>query len=274
MRFNSLRFGKAMSAALFVLLLSVVGMKNVLAQNQVATLQHNDTITRVFYGSNAFVSAHNAAVAGDIITLSSGTFNSVNISKSIIIRGAGCAYDSITNMLPTFISGNFDIDFGDCSACNAAIEGVKFIGVINMGSSSNNYIAHYANYISFTKCFINSIRNCYNHIRYSNQFVDCIINSFSSINFTGTSIVNSVVKFTEYSHNDINNCTSIYNSIILFDNGLSINNLIAYNSIIATISEHAVSNCTFLNTIGIQTGETSLFDGQTTQNVMTSMLPT
>ena len=54
----------------------------------------------------------------------------------------------------------------------------------------------------------------------------------------------------------------------MFDNGLSINNLIAYNSIIAIVSEHAVSNCTFFNCIGIETGETSLFEGQTAQNVM------
>ena len=47
MKLNTLQFGKAMSAALFVLLLSVAGMKNALAQNQVATMQHNDTITGV-----------------------------------------------------------------------------------------------------------------------------------------------------------------------------------------------------------------------------------
>ena len=71
MKTKSLQFGKAMSAALFVLLLVVVGMKNALAQTQVATLQHGEEIS-VFYGNNAFVQAHNVAVDGDIVTLDIG----------------------------------------------------------------------------------------------------------------------------------------------------------------------------------------------------------
>jgi len=45
MKTKSLQLGKAMSAALFVLLLMVAGAKNVLAQTQVATLQHGDEMT-------------------------------------------------------------------------------------------------------------------------------------------------------------------------------------------------------------------------------------
>lgn len=261
MKFNSLHYGKAMSAALFVLLLVVVGMKNALAQNQMATLQHNDTITGVFYGQNAFVSAYNAAVAGDVITLSSGTFNQCDISKSITIHGAGCVYDSETNVLPTIISGDF---FFWCS--NVRIEGVKFIGVITCtlnGPDLNN--------LSFDKCIINNINNNYNfhrNIMMEFQFTNCIINSFLSHNFRGTSIINSVVKYMGYDNPDIHNPNNIYNSVIVFDDQLPINNLVAYNSIIATVSGHSVSNCTFFNCIGIETGETSLFEGQITSNVM------
>ena len=50
--------------------------------------------------------------------------------------------------------------------------------------------------------------------------------------------------------------------MIVFDNALAINNIVAYNSIIATSSGHNVSNNTFFNCIGIKTGETSLFEGQ------------
>jgi len=260
MKLNTLQFGKAMSAALFVLLLSVVGMKNALAQNQVATLQHNDTITGVYYGANAFVSAHNAAVNGDVITLSSGTFNSCEINKALVIHGAGCALDTINNVLPTIVSGNFRFT---CS--NVSLEGIKFPGSISLYAFNN------VSNLSFVKCYIEAISNGYvwgNCALYNNQFVNCIINSFSSSRFFGTSIINSVVKFTNYDHSDVNQCTTINNSIILFDNELPINNLVAYNSIIATVSGHSVSNCTFLNCIGIQTGETLLFEGQIIQNVM------
>lgn len=262
MQTKSLSMRRALSAALFVLLLSVAGMKNAFAQNQVATLQHNDTITNVFYGANALISAYNAAVASDVITLSSGTFNAVDIAKTITIRGAGCVLDTITNVLPTIVPGSFNI----INNSNMAFEGIWFTGIINI---SNRWEA--TNNISFTKCNINRIHNTYNSHDYARrfcQFKNCIINDYASNYFYGTSIVNSVVRFTTYTHSDVSNPTSFYNSVIVFDNGLPVKNVVAHNSIIATVSGHNVSNCTFLNCIGVETGETSLFDGQVTQNVM------
>lgn len=262
MKSNTLQLRRALSTALFVLLLSVAGTKNALAQNQVATLQHNDTITAVFYGQNALVSAHSAAVAGDIITLSSGTFNNSNITKSIIIHGAGCVYDSITQVMPTIISGDFQL-----RSNNISFEGIQFTGSISFPP----YQFETANGVHFTKCHIANLVNngnqgndkCYDYC-----FHNCILNNFSLRNYYNAQIINSVVRFTRYTHTDIYNPTNIYNSVVLFDNGWPINNLIAYNSIIATVSGHEVSNCTFFNCIGIETGETLLFDGQTVQNVM------
>lgn len=260
MKTKSLQIGKAMSAALFVLLLSVVGMKNAFAQNQVATLQHNDSITGVFYGQNAFVSAHNAAVNGDIITLSSGTFNNCQITKSVTIHGAGCVYDSITQKMPTIISGVVYVNRN-----NLCVEGVWFTGSIK----TNN--GNYSNY-SFIKCNINEINGAYSNYYYSNwQFINCIIKQFGTgptIYFHGMSIINSVVRFVGYHHTDITMPTIINNSVVLFNDEQTINNINAYNSIIAVDSNHAVSNCTFINCIGIETGETLLFEGQTTQNIM------
>ena len=258
MKVNTLQLRRALSAALFVLLLSVAGTKNALAQNQVATLQHNDTITGVFYGQNALVMAHNAAVAGDIITLSSGTFNSCNIGKSIAIHGAGCIYDSVTNVLPTIVTGSFQY------SNNITFEGIWFTDCID-----GYHTVAFSN-VHFVKCYIDFIQGSYvyNPNRFNFQFVNCIVKSFNSENFTGTTIINSVVKFTAYGHPDIHNPTNIYNSVIEFTDGLPINNLIAYNSIITTVSGHNVSNCTFFNCIGIETGETSLFEGQTVQSTM------
>lgn len=246
------------------------------AQNQVATLQHNDTITNVFYGANAYSSAYNASVNGDVITLSSGTFNAVNIEKSITIRGAGCLYDSVTQVMPTIISGDFSLRH-DC----ISFEGIWFTGFVYTYQHAYGWTTvTTSNNVNFLKCNINKIGyggNDYYGNAANWQFVDCIIYEFKSWNqnswnnnhsFTNMSIINSVVRFITYSHNDIYNPTSIYNSIILFNSTLDINNIMAYNSIIATSSGHDLSNNTFFNCIEIKTGETSLFEGQIAQNVM------
>ncbi len=62
--------------------------------SRVATLQHGSGI-QAFYGENALNEAHEAAVDGDVITLSSGNFNGCNISKAITIRGEGITKTTI-----------------------------------------------------------------------------------------------------------------------------------------------------------------------------------
>lgn len=54
----------------------------------VATLSHGSEISQ-FYGEEALVEAHEAAVEGDVITLSGGTFADAIITKAITLRGAG-----------------------------------------------------------------------------------------------------------------------------------------------------------------------------------------
>lgn len=255
MKTKSLQLGKAMSAALFVLLLSVAGMKNALAQTQtqIATLQHGDSISGVFYGQNALVSAYNAAVDGDVITLSSGTYAGASVTKEVTIHGAGCVYDAISNEQPTVILSS--CYFGD----NVSVEGVRFMDGVNIGGCG----------LGFRKCCFENVQNHFGDGSRENvQFFDCIIKSFSSDKFPGALIVNSVVKLTDYLQNDPYHLVSIYNSVVLFNNGLNISNLTANNSIIATVSGHNISNCTFNNCIGIETGETSLFEGQTASNCM------
>ena len=88
-----------------------------------ATLSHEGQIS-TFYGATALREAHSAATHGDIITLSSGTFVSVNITKAITLRGAGMAIDTVHNTLPTVISGNFNIDIADSVSQRLTIEGV------------------------------------------------------------------------------------------------------------------------------------------------------
>jgi len=267
MKTKALQFGKAISAALFVLLLIVAGMKNALAQNQVATLQHNNIITGVFYGQNAYSSAYDAALEGDVITLSSGTFRVASqIRKAITLRGAGCVYDSLTQVTPTIIPDEIWLDHNGIS-----FEGIWFTGTVFSGQNN----AYPNNNIHFTKCNIDAIgtySGSSSDPRMNWQFDNCIVKAFYSYftddYFHGMSIINSVIRFANYYHADIFNLTTIHNSIVLFNNGQDVKNIVAYNSIIAVVSDHNVSNCNFYNCIGIKTGETSLFEGQFTQNVM------
>ena len=89
----------------------------------IATLSHEGEIT-AFYGANALKEAHAAAVHGDAITLSSGSFNPVNITKAITLRGASMQLDTINQILPTEISGDFTINIADSVTDKLTIESI------------------------------------------------------------------------------------------------------------------------------------------------------
>lgn len=91
--------------------------------SMMATLSHEGTI-KTFYGAQALKEAHTAAADGDVITLSSGSFNSVNITKGITIRGAGMWLNPDTQQEPTVIMGNFTINISDDATNRLTIEGI------------------------------------------------------------------------------------------------------------------------------------------------------
>ena len=200
MKAKSLQFGKAMSAALFVLLPNVVGLKNALAQNLVATLQHGDDIS-MYYGSNAFVQAHEAAQTGDIITLSSGTFNPTTITKAITLRGAGCCMDTVTGIYPTIFENSITANVSD-NENSLTIEGILFNSTFYFGILNNP---------RFIKCNLDYLYNYNNSSMMQNaQFVDCMIYGISgftrnsSIYATNTQFANCYVLSSSFY-----NCISI-----------------------------------------------------------------
>ena len=148
MKVRSLHFGKALSAALFVLLLSVAGTKNALAQTLVATLQHGDSIS-FYYGSNAMIEAYEACEAGDIITLSSGSFAVpwYPIGKAITLRGAGYVADNISGVQPTVIANEIVIGSGDEEGISLTLEGIHFSGDVRFENLTHP---------KFVKCNFNS----------------------------------------------------------------------------------------------------------------------
>ena len=247
MKTKSLQFGKAMSAALFVLLLVVVGSKNALAQTQVATLQHGDSIS-VFYGSSALSQAYSAAVTDDIITLSDGTFTGVNITKAITLRGAGCVWDSISASFPTIVSGDIHLKSTNIEH-HMLIEGVFFTGKVY-------YDTLY--YPRFSKCNFNDVTiNGWPYMQHA-QFINCMLKKMTNFWAYNTSFVNCVI----WSLSNASNSTTAQNSFIRLDGEQS--NLFAYNCIIAnTISNFVLKgNSIAFNCIGICSPLYSVFQGQ------------
>ena len=86
----------------------------------IATLQHEGEFSH-YYGAGALSSAYNAAEAGDIITLSPGTFTSPGtINKGITLRGAGIESDN-----KTYISGEVTFASTDSTRVTT-VEGISF----------------------------------------------------------------------------------------------------------------------------------------------------
>jgi len=213
MKLNGLQLRRALSAALFVLLLSVAGMKNALAQNQVAVLQHNDTVS-AFYGINAFQQAHAAAVDGDTITLSSGNFNGCDITKAITLHGAGMVSDTL-GVTRTRIIGTVYLTIPNNTEY-LNIEGVYFDGSV-----------------------INTTYNLYHA-----KFIKCYFNSFYFDSWSGSYLCDVVFYDCLFSYCNVRSATdsvAFYNCVLnSFHNNANSSNptVLAYNSIIMPTSDN------------------------------------
>ena len=95
---------------LFSLLVLALSFSALFAQQTtVALLNHEGTIT-TYYGSEALVQAHKAAVHGDVITLSGGGFTAPSSwTKAVTLRGAGCYEGADNNREVTSIGNTFQL---------------------------------------------------------------------------------------------------------------------------------------------------------------------
>lgn len=95
-----------MKRILLSVVIAVVAIASAFAQDAlVATLQHGENTVTAFYGASALEKAHDAAQSGDIITLSAGAFNAVEITKAVKIYGAGYEMDAEHNRYRTALQG-------------------------------------------------------------------------------------------------------------------------------------------------------------------------
>ena len=199
---------------------------NIFAQQQMATLNHNDTIT-VFYGNYALRDAHNAAVAGDIVTLSPGTFEKCDITKPITLRGAGATVDTIAGTYPTIIAGDFKLDIPKHTEYYLVIEGVYMSQEIDIKKLYNakfnrcniyklkfGYISYsgdnagIAENVEFVNCLIRQINNnCYYSSTSNFTFVNCAL-YWESCEIPSSFINSLLIMSTNFSK------STAYNSII------------------------------------------------------------
>lgn len=186
----------------------------------IATLFHDGDI-KTFYGTGALRSAHAAAVHGDVITLSSGSFTATDITKAVTLRGAGMEYDSISVIEPTIISGDFSIQIASDSTLqnnNLVMEGIyhNADGTITVKGSLNNP--------QFVKCRLYEIKcssssTSYGYMYYAN-FINCVIayNVYYYLNSSGT-FVNCYVSGVDYyiTNSNTNNSCEFQNCVIMDD---------------------------------------------------------
>ena len=201
--------------------------------SKLATLSHDGKVT-TFYGAFALRDAHDAASNGDVITLSSGTFNAVDIKKALTIRGAGMVIDSVHSTLPTIITGNFFIEIPDTVAQHLTLEGIYS----NHGISVGNILQQ----PKFLKCRFRSFYYISDQDKYkvvNAQFIHCNIKHLSITNNSTASLINCVVSNPHCSNTEFTNCvlidffsgsSSLYNCIVICNNTLNSSN-IAYNCV-------------------------------------------
>lgn len=120
--------------------------------SQIATLLHDGNLTN-YYSGTALIDAYNMAVDGDVITLSAGLFNAVNIEKNITVRGAGMGLvEAGDDYVPTMINGKFSITCPDSENHHLVLEGLQLNAQVTIVKADN---------FTISKC---SIEDAYSNI--------------------------------------------------------------------------------------------------------------
>lgn len=276
-----------MKKALLVLFVTFFATMS-FAQQQLATLNHNGNIT-VYYGQTALLQAHNAAVNGDIITLSPGLFEISTITKAITIRGAGMFQNSSLGVEPTYLNISTKLNIPSDTNHYLVIEGVHFRYSVLFNHVSNPRFIKCKFSGSFSKDNSNSSID-------GAMFINCILNSFYCNNSTNTTFINSVILLLDNGPANLMNCIAgidqnslsqkmIQNSILYSSSGSApslLNGNGCYNSIgintyssystyfnLTNMAGHALYNKNPFNTVfkhfnrtnDILNGYTNYYDG-------------
>ena len=236
----------AMKKLISFFLVLVCAVSSFAQTSLMATLNHEGTIS-TFYGSVALRQAHAAAVSGDVITLSSGTFLSTDITKAVTIRGAGMEVTKINDIVnePTILSGKFNIKILAEDTGRLTLEGIYHNENIyfNEGQVKNALFlkSRFKNISSYSSAkvqdltvlncrisesidvgsgnsaqFLNSVINGFNSGYYS--FNHCVINdSNNSLSSSGNEYKSSIILCTNRYQNSFPPSSSAYNNLFISD---------------------------------------------------------
>lgn len=147
-------------------------------QTAVALLNHEGTIS-TFYGSDALVQAHKAAVHGDIITLSGGAFTAPSSwTKAVTLRGAGCYEGAENTREVTYIGNEFTLSIPAEIETTMTIEGISFNSRIMFPYNPT------VQNTTFLKCYFSY---GVSYVCRNTNFYNCILNQLS-FNASATSL--------------------------------------------------------------------------------------
>lgn len=200
---------------------------------QTAILQHGEQTT-VFNGSTALTSAYEASVDGDVITLSAGTFSSVDIKKSITIYGAG--YENIDDEgIHLTKIGGFTIRGENDTLRNVHIEGLYVNGGIVLGANNQYGLRG----IKIVKCFSTGIRFV---TESHNCIIDqCVVNGDLYGENGGVKLADNLIVSNTIVTSSLRDFAT--QSTILVDHCMLRNQIGKYNSTTAFLW----TNCIFYN---------------------------
>lgn len=182
-------------------------------QTAVALLNHEGTLTS-FYGANALADAHKAAVHGDMITLSGGSFAGVTFSKAVTVRGAGMIADSTGTREITYINSAVKIEIPQNIEKSIIFEGIFFQEGVSY-SRSNSALC---NNSTFNKCRFNW-QNGISSVMGNANFYNCFLgisSTYGTSSFgTNVTIVNSIINSLDntnssYCKLNVTNCVVTY----------------------------------------------------------------
>lgn len=190
---------------LFSLLVLALSFSAIFAQQTtVALLNHEGTIT-TYYGSEALVQAHKAAVHGDVITLSGGGFTAPSAwTKAVTLRGAGCFAGEDNSREVTSIGNAFSVKISSDVEETMIIEGISFLSNFSIGNvdNSSNRIKN----TTFIKChFMGSVSG----ICYNTNFYNCVITSNLSF-YAGSAYLADVNLFNCYINHPQNSSSFVF----------------------------------------------------------------
>ena len=194
--------------------------------SMLATLSHEGEIS-TYYGANALKDAFNASQNGDVITLSGGSFNAIDITKAVTIRGNGMSADNTSGSLPTILLGDFRINIPTDVKQPLTIEGISNSNTVTIKNLNNAMFLkdHFlvlseengnsTNILSFIHCKISSRFTLYGTASFINSYIGnptC----YGVISFT-----NCIVAKNNSGAGTFTSKTSSFNSIFVYTSHLS-----------------------------------------------------